>query len=100
MISKKALLEKLKTIPDPELGINIVDLGLIYDLRIKGSSLEVDFTLTYPGCPLAPMIEGRIKEVLAEFKEIKKTKVNLVFNPPWTKDRLSEEAKIELSLLR
>lgn len=90
--------EDLKKVIDPELGVSIVDLGLIYDVRYEAGEAEVEMTLTSPGCPLAPIIDKRVKEVLADIPEIKKVTVELVWDPPWTKDLMSEELRAELGL--
>jgi len=87
--------EALKKVIDPELGVSIVDLGLVYDVRFEGGDTEVDMTLTSPGCPLAPIIDKKVKEALAEIPEIKHLTVEIVWDPPWTKDMMSEELKAE-----
>jgi metal-sulfur cluster biosynthetic enzyme len=88
--------EALKEVIDPELRINIVDLGLIYDVREEGGEVEVELTLTSPGCPLAGVIDSRIKEVVGKIKGVKEVVVEIVWDPPWTQDMMSDEAKAEL----
>lgn len=90
--------EQLKQVIDPELGIDIVSLGLIYDVRFEGGEAEIDLTLTSPGCPLASVIDMEIKKVLADLPEIKKLHVELVWDPPWTKECISEEVRAELGI--
>ncbi|MFZ3068838.1 MAG: metal-sulfur cluster assembly factor [Microgenomates group bacterium] len=87
--------EALKDVIDPELGVSIVDLGLIYDVRYEGGVAEVEMTLTSPGCPLAPVIDKKIKNALKEVPEVKELTVELVWDPPWSKDMMSDELKAE-----
>lgn len=88
----------LKEVVDPELGINIVDLGLIYDVREEGGEVEVEMTLTTPGCPLAGVIDERIKAALKPIKGVKTVTVEIIWDPPWTQEMISDEAKAELGL--
>jgi len=81
---------------DPELHINIVDLGLVYDVREEGGVAEVEMTLTSPGCPLASVIDKDVKEVVMKIPGIKKVTLELVWDPPWTSEMMSDEAKAEL----
>ncbi len=90
--------EALKKVIDPELGIDIVSLGLIYDVRFEGGDAEIDLTLTSPGCPLAPVIDRDVKEAVSEVKEVKNLHVELVWDPPWSKELISEEVKAELGI--
>ena len=85
----------LKGVLDPELGVSIVDLGLVYDVRYEAGVAEIEMTLTSPGCPLASVIDKKIREVVDDIKEIKKVTVEVVWDPPWTKDMMSEELKAE-----
>lgn len=97
MLNKANILEKLKNIPDPELGISVVDLGLIYDIEIsKDSQVTVHMTLTTIGCPLFSLIADPIKKTVKEIDGVKGVEVNLTFNPPWSPEKMSEEAKIQL----
>ncbi len=97
MLTKEQIMTALKEIIDWEIGLNIVDLGLIYDLKVNNSNVYVKMTLTAPGCPMHSMfvkqVEEKIKKLGAE-----DVKVELTFDPPWTPDRLSEEAKKMLGL--
>ncbi len=93
---EKKVRTALKKVVDPELRINIVDLGLIYDVREEGGEVEVEMTLTSPGCPLASVIDARIKEVMGKIRGVKKVMVEIVWDPPWTQDMMSDEAKAEL----
>jgi metal-sulfur cluster biosynthetic enzyme len=92
------MMEALKKVIDPELGVSIVELGLVYHVRYEVGEAEVEMTLTSPGCPLAPVIDKKVREALAEISEIKKLSLELVWDPPWTKDLMSEELKAELGL--
>ncbi|HAI22271.1 TPA: aromatic ring hydroxylase [Candidatus Collierbacteria bacterium] len=87
--------EALKSVIDPELGVSIVDLGLIYDVRYEGGVAEIEMTLTSPGCPLAPVIDKKIKDALKGVPEVKELTVELVWDPPWSKDLMSDELKAE-----
>jgi len=89
------ILEALRSVIDPELGVSIVDLGLIYDVRYEDGEAEVEMTLTSPGCPLAPIIDKKIKEALKDIPEIKKLSVELVWDPPWSRDLMTDELKAE-----
>lgn len=97
MINKKLVMEQLSRVMDPELHINIVDLGLIYAVKVKGKQVLVEMTLTTPGCPLAPIIDRMVKEALEPLGA--EVKLELVWDPPWTKDLMSEDAKIKLGML-
>ncbi|KGX87743.1 metal-sulfur cluster assembly factor [Pontibacillus litoralis] len=89
----------LENVIDPELGIDIVNLGLIYGVDMdKDGVAQVTMTLTTMGCPLAGTIEEDVKRVLADLPEVKETVVNIVWSPPWTKDKMSRYAKIALGI--
>lgn len=97
MLSKKLLLEQLKNVPDPELGISIVDLGLIYDVKFdKKGEVTVIMTLTTMGCPLFDLIAEPIKAELMKIKGVKEIEVELTFDPPWSVEKMSKEAKVKL----
>jgi FeS assembly SUF system protein len=94
------VLEALKTVRDPELPVNLVDLGLIYDLVVKSDgTVYVEMTLTAPSCPVAGSLPGEVEKAIRTVPGVGDVRVNLVWTPPWTKDRMSEEAKLELGLL-
>ncbi len=88
----------LKNVIDPELGINIVDLGLIYEIKINETAVEIEMTLTSPGCPLAPVIDQLIRSELDNLEGISEVRVSLIWDPPWVMDMISEEAKAELGI--
>lgn len=91
--NKDTVLELLKSIIDPEIGLNIVDLGLIYDVKIDENTIEITMTLTTPGCPMHNSITDWVKRVLKMNYPNKEVKVNLVWEPRWTHERMSKEAK-------
>ena len=94
-MDKQEVLERLKSVVDPELGIDIVNLGLIYDIKIEGDSIHVKMTLTSPFCPLGVLIVRNVEEVLKSIG-FKNVDIEIVFDPPWTPSRMSEEAKKKL----
>jgi FeS assembly SUF system protein len=90
----------LRTVHDPEIPVNIYDLGLIYRIELKPrGSVEIDMTLTAPGCPVAGDILNWVQNAVSSVDGIEKVKVNLVFDPPWDQSKMSEEAKLELGLM-
>jgi len=97
MLEKKLLLEQLKNVPDPELGISIVDLGLVYDIKSdEKGKVDVTMTLTTMGCPLFDLIADPVKKELKKIKGVKEVFVDLTFDPPWSPEKMSEEAKVKL----
>lgn len=89
----------LETVIDPEIGIDIVNLGLVYDIQMDESgNTEITMTLTSIGCPLAGTIVQMVKAALADIPEVKEVNVNIVWNPPWSKERMSRYAKIALGI--
>jgi FeS assembly SUF system protein len=94
------VLEALKTVRDPELPVNLVDLGLIYELVVqRGGAVYVEMTLTAPSCPVAGSLPGEVEKAIRTVPGVTDARVKLVWTPPWTKERMSEEAKLELGLL-
>ena len=94
------VLEALKTVRDPEIPVNLVDLGLIYELIVnKDGIVYVEMTLTAPSCPVAGELPGQVRDAVAAVEGVNDARVKLVWEPPWDKDRMSEEAKLELGLL-
>ena len=96
--TSERVLEALKQVYDPELGINIVDLGLVYgvDIDEDAGSVHITYTLTTMGCPIGPLIEAQMQQMLAGFTGIRETSAEMVLRPPWTPDMMSEEAKAAL----
>lgn len=97
--TKDDVLEGLKNVYDPEIGVNIVDLGLVYDADIaEGGDVLVTMTLTSLGCPLGPVIVQEVNNALKDLPGIGETDVKLVWSPPWSPELMSEEAKDELGI--
>ncbi|HEX3498237.1 MAG TPA: DUF59 domain-containing protein [Stellaceae bacterium] len=94
------VLEALKTVRDPELPVNLVDLGLIYELIVKrDGTVYVEMTLTAPSCPVAGSLPGEVEKAIRTVPGVGEVRVKLVWTPPWTQERMSEEARLELGLL-
>ncbi len=94
------VLEALKTVQDPEIPVNLVELGLIYELLVKkGGIVFVEMTLTTPACPVAQSMPGEVEAAVSAVPGVNEARVKLVWTPPWDKDRMSEEAKLELGLM-
>lgn len=98
--SEMQVMERLKTVIDPEIGINIVDLGLIYNLVYEENKVIVTMTLTTPGCPMHNSMPGWVKESLLRIAPGIEVDVNLVWNPPWSPGDMSDEAKRQLGRSR
>ena len=98
-ITKKQIEAVLATIPDPEIGVSIWDLGLIYDITIHNGAVIIRMTLTTLGCPLFDLIAGPIKEEVGKISGVKTVDVELTFDPPWSMDRVSPKAKEQLGLI-
>ena len=98
MVTKKDIEKVLKDIPDPEIGVSLWDLGLIYSIDIdkKSGKVEILMTLTTVGCPLFEQIADPIRRQVGKMKGVKKVELTLTFEPPWTVDRMSKEAKMQL----
>ncbi len=90
--------ETLKSVDDPELGINIVDLGLVYDVSVEDGAVHITYTLTTMGCPIGPMIEAQMKQFLDGVDGVDDVKAEMVLTPPWTPEKMSEEAKAALGM--
>jgi FeS assembly SUF system protein len=94
------IVEMLKTIYDPEIPVDVYELGLIYEVKISPEQeVEIDMTLTSPNCPVAETMPKEVEEKVASVEGVKSCKVNIVFEPTWDKDMMSEEAKLELGFL-
>lgn len=96
---EERVITMLKTVFDPEIPVNIYDLGLIYRIEADNGNVEIDMTLTAPNCPAADFIMEDVKQKVESIEGVKEAKINLVFEPEWDRDRMSEEAKLELGLL-
>ena len=94
------VVEVLKTIYDPEIPVDVFELGLIYEVKIdEDKNVEIDMTLTSPNCPVAESMPKEVEDKIAMIEGVASSKVNIVFDPPWDKDMMSEEAKLELGML-
>ncbi|MFO1445517.1 metal-sulfur cluster assembly factor [Bacillus sp. Bva_UNVM-123] len=96
---KDSIMGALELVVDPEIGIDIVNLGLVYNVDMdEAGKTTIDMTLTSMGCPLAGTIVENVKSALADIPEVTETEVNIVWNPPWSKDKMSRYAKIALGI--
>lgn len=97
---KAAIIEALKGIYDPEIPVNIYDLGLIYQIFIDPQGMvKIEMTLTSPGCPVAQTFPGTVENVINNVAGVNETQVELVWDPPWTSETMSEAAKLQLGML-
>lgn len=100
MTIEKRIIDALKTIYDPEIPVDIYNLGLIYQIEVEqNSKVRILMTLTSPNCPVAESLPEEVMERLKGIEGISEVEVNLTFDPPWSKDNLTEEARLELGLL-
>jgi metal-sulfur cluster biosynthetic enzyme len=88
--------EALTNVIDPELGLDFVELGLIYGIEVTGSDVHVTFTLTSPGCPIGPQVSEQIEEFVGELEGVEDVTSSMIFVPPWTPEKMSEDAKFAL----
>lgn len=97
---EKNVIAAIKTIFDPEIPVDVYELGLIYEIKVSDEfNVFVDMTLTSPSCPVAESLPAEVETTVAKVEGVKSSKVNLVFDPPWDKDMMSEEAQLELGFL-
>jgi len=96
MPTREQVVDSLHQVEDPELGMDIVDLGLLYDVEVEGPKVKVTYTLTSMGCPAGAMIQEDIDRVVRELDGVEDVQSELTFEPPWTPDRMSEDAKFIL----
>ena len=96
MPTREEVVDTLHQVEDPELGMDIVDLGLLYDVEVEGPKVKVTYTLTSMGCPAGAMIQEDIDRVVRELPGVDDVESELTFEPPWTPDRMSEDAKFIL----
>ena len=89
-------MDALSNVIDPELGLDFVELGLIYEIEVDESEVYVTFTLTSPGCPIGPQVSEQIREYVLELEGVDKVHPKMVFSPPWTPELMSEDAKFAL----
>ena len=99
LILKEKIIEEIRKIYDPELPVNIYDLGLIYDIKVEdNNTAKIKMTLTTPNCPVAESLPKEVKDSAMQVEGIEKVEVELVWEPPWDKDRMSEAVRLELNL--
>jgi metal-sulfur cluster biosynthetic enzyme len=92
----ESVMEALENVIDPELGLDFVSLGLVYDVEIEGGDVYVTFTLTTPGCPIGPQVTEQMKEFVAEVEGVENVYPKMTFSPPWSPERMTEDAKFAL----
>tara|TARA_B100000945_G_C20361214_1_gene587241 strand:- start:728 stop:1024 length:297 start_codon:yes stop_codon:yes gene_type:complete len=98
MTLKEKIIDEIKKIYDPEIPVNIYELGLIYDINVDQGNVKINMTLTSPNCPVAESLPNEVKNSIKEIKDVKNVDLNLVWDPPWNKSMMSESAKLELNL--
>jgi probable FeS assembly SUF system protein SufT len=103
-VTEEQVLEKLRTCYDPEIPVNIVDLGLVYDLQVQplpggGNRVEIKMTLTAPGCGMGPVLQQDVESKVSAIPGVKEAGVFLVWDPPWSREMLSEAARLELGMM-
>jgi len=96
MVTPEDVEDALTNVIDPELGLDFVELGLIYGVDIDAGRVHVTFTLTSPGCPIGPQVSEQIEEFVGELDDVDGVTSSMVFQPPWTPDKMSEDAKFAL----
>ena len=95
-MTRDDVIEALRSVEDPELGMDIVELGLLYDAEVQGPRVKVIYSLTSMGCPAGPLIQQNIEEVVRALPEVEEVETELTWDPPWTPDRMSDDAKFIL----
>jgi metal-sulfur cluster biosynthetic enzyme len=96
VFTEEDITEALSTVIDPELGLDFIELGLVYDVAIDGTKVDITFTLTTPACPIGPQVSEQMKEFVGEIDGVEEVVPTMVFTPPWTPDKMSEDAKFAL----
>ena len=96
MPSVDEVTDALTNVIDPELGLDFVELGLVYEVAVEETDVHITFTLTSPGCPIGPQVSEQMKEFVGELDGVEDVVPSMVFTPPWTPDRMSEDAKFAL----
>jgi metal-sulfur cluster biosynthetic enzyme len=94
--TREEVFDALRAVEDPELGMDIVELGLLYDVEVEGPKVHVTFTLTSMGCPVGPMIQEQIRDTVAGMEGVADVEPELTWDPPWSPDKMSEDAKFIL----
>ena len=96
LLTEDDVLEALEEVIDPELGLDFVSLGLVYDVDIEDSDVYVTFTLTTPACPIGPQVSEQMKEFVGDLEGVEKVHPKMIFEPPWSPEMMSEDAKFAL----
>ncbi len=96
MPEREEVLDALRVVEDPELGMDIVDLGLVYDVGVEGPKVRVEYTLTSMGCPVGPMIDEQIRETVTGMPGVEAVETELTWDPPWSPEKMSDDAKFIL----
>ena len=97
-MTRDDVIEALRSVEDPELGMDIVELGLLYDAEVNGPRVKVLYSLTSMGCPAGPLIQQNIEEVVRAMPEVEEVETELTWDPPWTPDKMSDDAKFILGI--
>ena len=98
MSKKELIIEEIRKIYDPEIPVNVYELGLIYDVKVNENKAKIIITLTTPNCPVAESLPQEVKDSAMQVDGVEEVDLDLVFEPPWNKDMMSEAAKLELNL--
>jgi FeS assembly SUF system protein len=98
LVTMEEIVKALKECYDPEIPVNVWDLGLIYDVNVDGDNVHVKMTLTAPGCPMHTFISREVKEKLQSIIGVKEATVEVVWDPPWSPDKMSPDAKVQLGI--
>jgi len=96
MATVEEVTDALRDVIDPELGLDFVELGLIYDVEVEGGTVRITYTLTSPGCPIGPQVSEQIEEFVGELDGVEEVVPTMTFSPPWTPELMSEDAKFAL----
>jgi metal-sulfur cluster biosynthetic enzyme len=94
--AREEIMEALENVIDPELGLDFVSLGLVYDVEIEGQDVYITFTLTSPGCPIGPQVSEQMQEFVGEIEGVERVFPKMTFSPPWSPENMSEDAKFAL----
>ena len=96
MVTEEDVTDALRDVIDPELGLDFVELGLIYDIEIDRGTVKITYTLTSPGCPIGPQVSEQMEEFVGELEGVREVQPTMTFSPPWTPELMSEDAKFAL----
>ncbi|MCC7574236.1 metal-sulfur cluster assembly factor [Candidatus Woesearchaeota archaeon] len=98
MVTKDDVFKALMNVVDPDIGVDVVSLGLIYDVKVSEDEVFVLFTLTFPGCPYADFLVNEVKETVSELSGVKSVEVRLTFDPPWNPDKIDPDIRAALNI--